>query len=181
MKAPELILDILEEQNSFAFSGKVTGTEKLSESETFSLWFKEGQLIEVRTQKRSGLKALYEVFFQEFLGVRFNYKLQEEDATIAQSIYFPLAQIKIFLNAIVDDLEDHDEFRPDKQLELIIKSGFVKSGPEITELEYNVLELVAKYASVADIYEKTDLLGFEVSKALVSLKRKDAFKVIALN
>lgn len=182
MKATELILDILEEQNSFAFTGMVVAKEKLSDLETAKLWFKDGQIIEIETQKRSGLNALYEIFFQEFLGVRFDYQLiTNAEITVKQVIYFPLAQIKIFLNTIVDDLEDHDEFSPDRNLEIRLKSDFIVDGAEVTELEYQVMELIAKYESVDDIYDKTNLLGFEVTKGLISLRKKEALVVKELN
>lgn len=182
MKAPELILDILEEQNSFAFTGTVIAKDKISGLESATLWFQEGQLVELKTFKRSGLKALYEVFFQEFLGVRFDYILNaEKKLRINQSIFFPLAQIKLFLGTIVDDLEDHDEFSPEKNLKLAIKPDFIIDGAEITELEYQVMELIAKYELVSEIYDKTELLGYEVTKALIELRKKEALIVVAVS
>lgn len=178
MKAPELVLDILEEQSSFAFTGLVIAKEQISGNESAKLWFQDGQIIEIETQKRTGMNALYELFFQEFLGVRFDYELiANKEITVKQVIYFPLAQIKIFLNSIVDDLEDHDEFSPNRNLELSLKPEFIAYGQDITELEYQVMELVAKYEAVDDIYNKTDLLGFEVTKGLIGLRKKDALIV----
>jgi hypothetical protein len=59
----------------------------------------------------------------------------------------------------------------------VIAPEIVVNKDEVTYSEFKVLEVMTVYNKVSDIYEHCGLEEFEITQALVDLRRKKAIKV----
>ena len=69
------------------------------------------------------------------------------------------------------------KLRPAPNLKLVIDPEIIVSSDEITPQEFDVLSVITEWCKVSDIYKYSKLMDFEVTHALVSLRKKRAIKV----
>lgn len=79
---------------------------------------------------------------------------------------------------VVTNYKEHRAQRPPMSLKLLVEPNFLVSGEELTEIEYNLLCTMSDYNLVEDLYKNSPMLEYEITMALVSLRKKNALRVI---
>ena len=69
------------------------------------------------------------------------------------------------------------KLKPAMNLRLVIDPEVIVSHDEITPEEFDILSVLSEWCVVSDVYKYSKLMEFEVTNALVSLRKKRAIKV----
>ncbi|MBY0414389.1 MAG: hypothetical protein K2Q18_09495, partial [Bdellovibrionales bacterium] len=69
------------------------------------------------------------------------------------------------------------KLRPQGHLKLVIDPEIILSKEELNPQEFDVLGVITEWCKVSDIYKYSKLMDFEITHALVSLRKKRAIKV----
>ena len=65
-------------------------------------------------------------------------------------------------------------------MKLLPRAEVIESNIEISPQEYSLLCTLSDYNMVDDVYNNNEMLDFEITQALVSLRKKEIIKVIKL-
>jgi hypothetical protein len=173
------LLEILNEQSAFGFTGRINVLVK-SNGQLFGVVYQnEGTVVDAESQSLNGLRALYkmiftDVEFQDFL----KFVVEPE---ILKSENF---QLSISLDELkADASKKYQEYiaakklRPPANVKLVIDPEIIVNTNQVSPEEYDVLALLTEWSKVSDIYKYSNLLEYEITNALVSLRRKKAIRV----
>ena len=69
------------------------------------------------------------------------------------------------------------KLKPPASLKLVIDPEIIVNNHQLSPEEYDVLSVLTEWCQVNDVYKYSKLLEFEVTNALVSLRKKKAIKV----
>lgn len=174
------ILDTIEEQMAVGFTGKVNVLSTFNRQYLGHILFKSGDIIQVFFNSQTGLKALYQIIIQEFSLQSFQYVVEPEvvDETERQ-IHYPFSVIKSKMADVIKQHKDSLKFRPPENVKILISPEFVNRGQDVTLAEFEVLKTVSEWNKAYDIYQHCQLLDFEITWALVNLRKKGALKILA--
>ena len=178
MKSEHLI-HILEEQVSVGFTGKINAQNKLSKQHLGFITILDGEIINCIYKGASSLKAFYSLCIDEFESKDLSYVVEPELVDGSRNnIHYPYSVLKRKIADVVEGYRKSNKNRPPGELKIIIKPEFITSGDGVSESEYSLLNTMSDFNRVDDIYKYSKLLDFEVTNSLVSLRKKNALKVI---
>jgi hypothetical protein len=109
------------------------------------------------------------------------YRLVVEPEIIGPSSFmFEMSFEEIKLNAEKQFPEflRAQKLRPPDNLKLIIDPEIILNKHEVSAEEFSVLSTLTEFSRVQEIYQFSKLLEFEVTNALVLLRKKRAIKVV---
>lgn len=174
------LLAILNEQAAFGFSGRINILLK-ENNQLFGVVFQyEGKVIGATSGKQRGRKTLFSLIFHDVDSID-KYKLVVEPEIIGPtSFMFELSveEVKSMAEKQFPEFLRAKKLRPPANLKLLINPEIIYNATDVTPEEFDVLELLTEYSSVNDVYHASKLLEFEVTNALVSLRKKMAIKVL---
>lgn len=174
------ILATIEEQVAVQFTGKVNVLATFNHQYLGHILFKNGEIYQVVFQNLKGLKAFYQLIIQEFSLQSFNYVVEPEVVEDKErQIHYPYAVIKNKMSDVVKQYRDSLKYRPPENVKILIDSEFLEDTLPVTPQEFDVLETLTEWSSPFDIYQHCPLLDHEITLALVSLRKKNALKIIA--
>lgn len=174
------ILATIEEQIAVQFTGKVNVLATFNHQYLGHILFKDGEIYQVVFQNLKGLKAFYQLIIQEFSLQSFNYVVEPEVVEDKErQIHYPYAVIKNKMSDVVKQYRDSLKYRPPENVKILIDSEFMEDTLPVTPQEFDVLEVLTEWNSPFDIYQHCALLDHEITWALVSLRKKNALKIIA--
>ena len=173
------ILDILSEQAAFGFTGKINILVRSNGQYLGAIFQSEGNIVDATIEHLKGKKALFRIIFldvetnnyltfvvepeiikEENFNVKINFDDLKKEAQ---------ASFQNYLNA--------KKLKPPLGLKLLIDPEIIVNNDQISANEFDVLSLLTDWSKVEDIYKYSKLLEFEVTHALVSLRKKKAIKV----
>lgn len=173
------LLKILEEQITVSFTGKVNVLQAENNQFLGAISLHEGELIFVSYKSVLGIKGFYNLVVEEFDGKDFSFIVEPELIDVTKkNIQYPYSVIKNKLNDIIKKYQDAKEQKPPENLKLIIEPSFIANSTNISSEEFSLLCTMSDYNRVYEIYNNCDLLDYEITNALVSLRKKHAIKVI---
>lgn len=172
------LLEIVKEQIDFGFTGKVN---ILSSRSQFlgAIFLKEGLIVGAQFHGQTGIKALKKAVFED-VDSKDVYKFVVEPEIVDESHMQFSVEFEILKKDIQKEYESYREskkLRPPQHLVLVIAPEIVVSKEEVSYSEFKVLEVMTEYNKVSDIYDKCSLEEYEITQALVDLRRKKAIKV----
>ncbi len=173
------LMEVLKEQSSFGFTGKVNLL--LSSNGQFYgvAYLHEGFIVGATCAQLTGHKALYKMIFED-LESQSQFKFIVEPELVAQghiSIKVTFDEVKAEAQKIYQKYVSAKKLKPAMNLRLVIDPEVIVSRDEITPDEFDILSILAEWCVVADVYKYSKLMEFEVTNALVSLRKKRAIKV----
>ncbi len=181
MEAELKIINIVEEQIAVQFTGKINILSSFNRQYLGHILFKSGELFQVVFQQAKGLKAFYQLLIQEYALNSFNYVIEPEVVEDAErQIHYPYAVIKSKMGNVVKQYQESLKSRPPENVKIIIDAEFMDDIMPVTPQEYEVLEALTEWNSPFDIYQHCDLLDHEITMALVSLRKKNALKILGV-
>jgi hypothetical protein len=175
----QFLIPILDEQTSVGFTGKVNVLEEKTSKLLGSVYIYEGELYDVEYNEVHGLKAFYNLCIDEFDHAQdLKYIVEPELVQREQLIKYPFSVLKRKAAEVVTNFKEQRAQRPPKNLKLMIEPSFVDTGEEVTEAEYSLMCTLSDFNLVDDLYKHSPLLDYEITMALVSLRKKNALRVI---
>ena len=175
----QTFLNTLEDQIAVGFTGRINVLNRSNKQYLGQVLLLEGSLLHIEFQKLKGEKAFYTIYLKEHENALFSYVVEPELVDgIERSVHFPYSSLKQRLQKIVEDYEIGKQQKPPENLKILINPAFIKEGEQVTHQEYDLLATISDYSLISDIYKNANLLDYEVTMSLVSLRKKGAFKVI---
>jgi hypothetical protein len=175
------IITNVEEQCSFGFTGRINILKKDDGQFLGVVNISEGEIVSAQYSSKHGLTALFSLVIIDMDNnddLRF---VVEPEVIPPEDIEFSL-KFDAFKNKAQKFYEEHLaalKLRPPGQVRLIANPTFVKEGDKLNATEFSLLKTIVDFNKVEDIYLNSELFDFEVTHALVSLRKKKALKVIS--
>ncbi len=174
------LLNVIEEQVAVEFTGKVNVLSRFNHQYLGHLLFKGGEIIQVIFQPHEGLKAFYHLLIQEYSLNSFDYVVEPEIVEDKERrIHYPWAVLKNKMAEVLKQHREAQKLRPPENVRIVADGSFLKAGLSITPEEFDVLKTLSEWNSPFDIYQQCQLLDHEITLALVSLRKKNALKIMA--
>lgn len=173
------LIEILKEQAAFGFTGKINLLSKESGQFLGVIYQQEGILVGAQVKELVGKKALLRMIFDDVESNQ-NFKFIVEPEVLPAEVLTMKAsfeEIKLLAQKHFQDYVSAKKLRPASHLKLVIDPEVIVSKDEITPAEFDVMAVISEWCNVSDIYKYSNLMDFEVTQALVSLRKKRAIKV----
>ena len=141
---------------------------------------KEGQLIHCTYNGDVGKKALFSVVHDSQRNNE-SFRFVVEPEIIDENIATFHLDNEVFygeMKEFLSEIEETRKLRPPGHIRLLVNYEFIVKGDEVDPLEFDVLKCISDQSKVDDIYRESDHFEYMVTKALVSLRKKGAIKVI---
>jgi hypothetical protein len=173
------LIEVLKEQASFGFTGKINVLSKDNGQFLGVIYQQEGVLVGAQVKELKGKKALLKMIFDDVESNE-NFKFIVEPEVISSE----MMSVRVSFEEIKEEAQAHfqqyitaKKLRPAGHLKLVIDPEVIASKDDITAQEFDVLTVVCEWCKVSDIYKYSKLMDFEVTHALISLRKKRAIKV----
>jgi hypothetical protein len=173
------LIDVIKEQAAFGFTGKVNLLLTTNGQFQGAIYLHEGSIVGAAYGQLSGRKALFKMIFEDVEN-QTQFKFIVEPELIAAS-YFSMkvtfAELKIEAQKIYQKYLKAKKLKPALDLRLVIDPEIVVNEEKITPEEFDILSVLTEWCTVSDVYKHSRLMEFEVTDALVGLRKKRAIKV----
>jgi hypothetical protein len=173
------LLEVLKEQASFGFTGKVNLLLVSNGQFLGVIYLHEGFLVGANYGQLSGKNALFNMIFEDVESVS-HFKFIVEPELVGENLLamkMSYDEVKQVAQKIYQSYVQAKKLKPAMSLRLVIDPEIIVNAETITPEEFDVLSVLAEWCTVSDIYKYSKLMEFEVTNALVSLRKKRAIKV----
>ena len=163
------------------FTGKINILESNTSQILGCIYFIDGQIANTKYNRAEGLKAFYNVCLENLDDKPMKFIVEPELVDSAdKKIHHPISVLKKKLSKIVEQWRESSAQKPPKNIKLMINPEFITKGEDVTSTEYDLMCTMSDYNLIEEIYKNSNLLDFEITNTLVSLRKKNALKVIQL-
>ncbi len=174
------IFQVLDEQIVVGFTGKVNILSKTNRQYLGHLLLKNGEVIQAYYRSVSGLKAFYNIVISDYELEPIVFVVEPETVEEKQrGIHFPYTVLKARTQDVLSKYHSTIKLRPSGNLKLLVKADFLADKAEVTPEEFEVMSTLSDWNLVKDIYQNCNLVDYEITLALVGLRKKGALKVIS--
>jgi len=175
----EHLIYILDEQVSVGFTGRVNVLSSINKQLFGSLILLDGDVVDCTYKGSIGLKGFFNLCVDEFDNHDLKYIVEPEliDSK-KKTIHYPYSVLKRKIAETVEKYRDSKSNKPPENLKILIQPEFIDQGEKVDSNEFDLLSTISDFNRVSDIYKNCNLLDFEITNALVSLRKKKALKVI---
>lgn len=174
------IFQVLDEQSLVGFTGKVNVLSKLNRQYLGHLLLKNGDVIQAFYRQVSGQKAFFNIVISDYELEPIIFVVEPETVEEKQrGIHFPYSVLKSRTQDVLAKYHATVKLRPPGDLKLIVKAEFLSQKAEVAPEEFEVLATLSDWNLVKDIYQNCNLVDYEITLALVGLRKKGALKVIS--
>lgn len=173
------LIEVLKEQASFGFTGKVNLLSKENGQFLGVIYQQEGLIVGAQIRDLKGKKALLKMIFDDVESNE-NFKFIVEPEVLSDEIFsmkISFEEIKLEAQKHFQEYVAAKKLRPAPHLKLVIDPEIIVSKDDLSPQEFDVLAVISEWCKVSDIYKYSKLMDFEVTQALVSLRKKRAIKV----
>ena len=177
----EQILETIEDQVIINFTGKINILGQENKQHVGAILLIDGQLVNAKYLGSEGMKAFYNVCIDEHMGKKFDIIVEPEIIDQRErKIDHPFSVLKRRMFEMINKYKAALKNRPPNNLKLILVPDFVKGSDDVSREEYSLMCTMSDYNLVSDIYKKSPLLDYEITNALVLLRKRNAIKVIQI-
>mgnify|MGYP000660462732 CR=1 FL=1 len=170
----------IEEQCSFNFTGRINILKRTDRQFLGVIYISDGLVVAAQFAKKTGLKALYSMVIFDMDEIAEFTLVAEPEVVSATDFEFSL-KFSEFKSNVEKAYEEHikaKSLRPPENIHILVNPVFIKNGKKTGANEFLLLKTIAEYSKVEDIYHNCELFDFEVTQALVNLRKICALKVI---
>ena len=173
------IIRTIEEQAIINFTGKVNILAKESKQHIGAVLLINGELVNTKYLGCEGMKAFYNLCIDEDMGKEFDIIVEPEIIDKKEKkIDHPLGVLKKRMAQMINNYKEALKNRPPNNLKLILIPEFLSGKEEVSGAEYSLMCTMSDYNLVSDIYQKSPLLDYEITNALIMLRKKNAIKIV---
>lgn len=173
------LFEILEEQSIVGFTGKINILNEVTSELIATIILIDGKLSNCFFKRHEASKALMNVLFE--LSEFPNRRIVVEPELISPVIFkipLSISQVKKKSSEVIRQFKESQGQKPGDNIKLVIKPDFFKSGIEVDQNEFSLLCTMSDYSLVKDIYQYNEMMDYEITNSLVSLRKKEALKVV---
>jgi hypothetical protein len=173
------LMEILKDQAVFGFTGKVNLLQSINGQFQGVVYQHEGLIVGASYGQLKGKKALYKMIFEDVESAEL-FKFIVEPELIASEFFsmkLSFDEVKVEAQGIYQNYILAKKLKPSSDLMLVVNPEIIISADNISSDEFDILLILTEWSSVSDIYKYSKLMEFEVTNALVSLRKKRAIKV----
>lgn len=172
------LIEVLKEQSSFGFTGKVNVLSRDNGQFLGVIYQQDGMIVGAQLKELKGKKALFNMIFTDVDSEDYRFVVEPEVISADHmTINIPFEEVKAEAQKLYQQYASAKKLKPAPTLKLVIDPEVIVSADELTPQEFDVLAVISEYCKVSDIYKYCKLLDFEITNALVSLRKKRAIKV----
>lgn len=173
------LLNILTEQALFGFTGRINIIKSGNRQYLGAISQREGTVVDAQYNGMRSRKALYSALFDDLEGAGHKYVVEPEIIDDS-SVVFELSvqSIKKDTANFYQEYTKAKKLKPASGVRLLVDPDFIIEGENVTDDEYTVLSTLCEFNKTEDIYKNINLMEYEVTNALVSLRKKKALKVV---
>ena len=173
------LFDLIEEQIAVEFTGKINILSKVNKQLLGELIILDGKLIHVNYKDVIGEKSFVNICTDLELNIPIEFIVEPElVGKIKASISLEWSDLKSHIQEILTEIKNSLALKPPMHVKLMAKPEIISANLDITTAEFKVLCTMSDYHLVQDIYKNCPLLDYEITNALVSLRKKNALTVI---
>ena len=173
------LIKILSENFSFSFSGRVNILSKVNKQYLGSIIQSDGKIINAKYLNLSGKKALASVLMELKSSKVFSFVSEPEVVSPSDHVFdMSESQFLKFKNDYFEQYDELNKLRPDNSLRLAVDGIKFNFNTGLSKGEFDVLCGIIDYSTVKDIYQFSDLLDFDITTALISLRKKGILRVL---
>ncbi len=175
------VINLIDEQVVLGFTGKLNFLSHFNRQYLGHILFKNGEVVQASFNKSNGMKALFQIILQEEVGNKFNLVLEPELVDEKENtIHKPFSELKLMFTDLLSAHRESIKFRPPENIKIVIDAEFLEDSLPVTPQEFEVLKTLTEWSSPKDLYENCQLFEHEITMALVSLRKKEGLKVVAV-
>ena len=173
------LIEVLKDQSAFGFTGKINlQLEKNSQFQGV-IYQQEGVIVGALFGELKGKKALFKMIFEDVESVQnFKYIVEPELITIEhQMMKISFDEAKKEAQDIYQKYQASKKLKPAPGLKLLVDPEVIVNEALITPSEFEVLAVITEWCKVEEVYKNSMLMEYDVTNALVTLRKKRAIKV----
>ena len=173
------LLKILSENYSFMFSGRVNILSKVSKQYLGAIIQSNGKIVNTKYLNLSGKKALASILMELKSNKALSF-VSEPEVVLSGDHVFEMTegQFLKFKNDYFEQYDELNKLRPSNNLKIAIDSAGFNFNISLSKIEFDVLCSIIDNSVVKDIYHNSDLLDFDITTALISLRKKGVLRVL---
>ena len=176
------IFKIIEDQALVGFTGKINLQVKSNSAHVGSIYFLDGKIINAALSEMDSYKSFINLCIESNVNKNIKFVVEPELLTlINKKIDIPFSVLKKKILSVYDEYIKAKKNKPPMNLKILTKTKFLNSNEEVTAQEFKLLCSLSDYSSVKDIYTYSDLLEYEITNTLMSLRKKNAIKLIQVS
>jgi hypothetical protein len=170
---------VLDEQITVGFTGKINILRAESRQFKGSLILKDGILINVQYLSFVGEHAFNQLIVDLHCGVELD-SICEPEVVISPeiNIFQGITELKNQARIELERFLKINHLRPPDSVSILPRVEVLSSGHEVTDSEFVLLCTLAEWSKVSDIYMNCPLPAYKITMDLVGLRRKQALKVL---
>jgi hypothetical protein len=173
------LIKILSENFSFSFSGRVNILSKVNKQYLGAIIQSEGKIVNAKYLNLSGKKALASVLMELKSSKVFSFVSEPEVVSPGDHVFdMSEGQFLKFKNDYFEQYDELNKLRPDNSLRLAVDGIKFNFNTGLSKVEFDVLCGIIDYSTVKEIYQFSDLLDFDITTALISLRKKGILRVL---
>lgn len=176
------VFNSLDEQTAVRFTGRLNILERISRQMVGLIILKDGEIYRCDFRGSYGLKAFFNITIECAQLIQLDFIVEPEIISDdSREIYLSYEDLKTQSVEAIDKYVQSSTQKPPLSLRLMIRSDFLSPDrEELSDTEFRVLCTLTEWSKVEDIYRNCPLQDYEITEALVDLRRKEAIKTIAL-
>lgn len=173
------LIEVLKDQAAFGFTGKINILSRDNNQFLGVIYQQEGLIVGAHVKDIKGKKALLKMIFDDVESNE-NFKFIVEPELLSPEVLtmkISFEDIKKEAQTFFQEYVNAKKLKPALHLKLVIDPEIIVSKDDITPEEFDLLMTLSEWCKVSDVYKYSKLMDFEVTRALVSLRKKRAIKV----
>ena len=168
----------IEEQLTIGFTGKINILDRKTRQFMGDILFKEGKIIGCHYKNRKGSQGLLYLIIADVVSEYDFYFATESEIILGEGRVINFGYIKERASEIVRQFYSSKKLRPPKDIRVLVQKEFITSGAKINFQEFQILCTITDSATIEEVYGAVEFHEYEITNALVSLRKKDAVKVV---
>jgi hypothetical protein len=174
------IVRVLDEQAIVGFTGKINVLSKFNRQYLGHVLMKEGELYQVIYSGSRGLKAFYQIVIEDFSLQGFEFIVEPEVVREEErQVFMKYESLKTKMAEVLKLYRESMKLRPPETVKIVVDAKFMGRPEDVTAEEFEVLSVLTEWNKPVEIYRHCQLLDHEITMALVSLRKKNALKIVA--
>lgn len=171
------LINSLTEQATFSFSGRINVLHAETKQFLGTIQMKDGLIVDSFYRGMEGKNSLFKILIEDMTDA-FPLKFIVEPELIEnESFSYSVSDFTKEARRHYENFLASKKLKPPGHIKLLIKGDFMLHGSQVNSTEFQVLKVISDYSKVDDIYNESGLMEYEVTNALVSLRKKGALRV----
>ena len=175
----EELFEKIDDERLVYFTGKLNLLNEETKQFIAQIYFIDGELVNVNYQGITGRKGFFNLCVD--LDQPVDYVSEPELVSLEmKKIHISFEDLKKEFEKVSEKYKQAKKHQPPKNVKILINSDFVLGDSEVESDEFDLLCCLSDFNTVTDIYKNCDLLDYQITNSLVTLRKKKALKVVKI-